>query len=124
MSSVSSVTNLNTTQFDTAPLNDLVTSKVPNLVSDLTTLRNNINSLYSTAAVEDLYFTPDSSGSTEQESGLNAYKTQLMSINTTLNILIGWLEVEITGNASLLAIQIQDIENDTIVAIVFILSIC
>jgi hypothetical protein len=111
-SELTGLTSVDPTQFDTTSLNDLVTTKIPSLVSDLTALTSTITTAYNSDTAADLTFSPGGSGASEQASGLANYKAQLLAINTTLGNMIDSLNNQILGNAIQLISQIDVIKTD------------
>ena len=112
---------MNTTRFDTASLDDAINTNIPNLVADLTTLKTTIDTANSTASVLDLTFTGASSAS-EQNIGLQSYKSQLTSISANIAALISLLNTQIAGNATLLKTQIIAVKDASIASIVNIFN--
>lgn len=117
------MTDVDPTQFSTTSLDTAYNTNIPNLVTDLTTLRNVIDTAHTNAVVGDLTFTPGNPGVAEETAGLNAYKAQLVSINTSINAIIDLLNNNINGNISLLISQINLVKNETTNTIVSILDL-
>lgn len=112
--------NVNTSRFDTLSLNDALAIYIPDLITDLTTLKTTIDAANDAASVSDLTFTPGTVAS-DKNTGLQSYKTQLTDISTNISSLISLIDTQIKGNATLLTNLIITVKSDSVASIVFIL---
>ena len=108
---------MNTSKLDTTSLNDAVKTHIPNLMTDLITLKTTIDQDYTSANVLNLSFTGNVTDF-DKNIGLQNYKTQLINISNTLAALISLLNTEIKGNATILTDKIEIMKNNSIASIV------
>ena len=109
--------NVNTSKLDTTSLNDALKTHIPNLITDLITLKTTIDQDYTSANVLNLSFTGNATDF-DKNIGLQNYKTQLINISNTIAALISLLNTDIKGNTAILINRIEIMKNNSIESIV------